>query len=681
MGVMVPNGLLAPNDFDATFYFEGEIETFDLDSDNRTGAFFDIVGTGSYEPTAAKVGGGATLNVVGKPDGDDFTILTQNFSLTENGIDGDGDWLGTISDTTDTPSKLDRKNYEVDGKQGTWTPTNLPEEGKVFEFPNPVNGDYTDNFTCSNKRMLDGLEVMTCIAVSGEDEKMKFVPGEGSDLELLQVTFENYNDLGGPGVAPMWFDYRAEFTVGTEIGGVVDRVFNVTVYMGVPQLVYLDDRFNFTREYEGVVGGVNTATFINRYYDATGFRSGCVVTEESTEEFINIMGYLRIFETFYDENGTAIKPDENGDGFRDSYGIQSSDGCWASPTNQFGASDGTWEELVNVTYNVSRTTTEFEDGYYDPDEDGWGYDFFAPVCKTISYVDETCWVPAEDAAWPNAMHNPHIQSYTYMGEEVWDTTNAGVAYHFRANETGIQGNTGSLYQETLQTGLEMDFFEDVWIDPVTGTVLDQKYDIQIKVPNKDECSDTNFTTKETCEAGADGIAGDDDTTADTDESADDGTWIPYAYSKLMLRDIVANYTAEAKEGAADTANIQALAQYYQGNDVVVLTLNGAYTDKTVDEQISSQKESVDALTLGSKTLPSILIGGALISLLAGFYVYYQNGAPDLISLDDSGEGQAAETAELDSDENDKDSDSDEEVTGDEDKREMAIPEDETSEED
>ena len=62
-----------------------------------------------------------------------------------------------------------------------------------------------------------------------------------------------------------------------------------------------------------------------------------------------------------------------------------------------------------------------------------------------------------------------------------------------------------------------------------------------------------------------------------------------------------------------------------------------------------------------------------ISLLAGFYVYYQNGA--VVSLDDSGEDQAAETTESDSDENDKESDSDE------DKREMAIPEDETSEED
>ena len=645
MGVMVPNGLLAPNDFDANFYFEGDIETFDIDSDNRTGAFFDKVGSGSYEPTAATPGGGATLNVVGKPDGDDYTILTQNFSLTKNGINGDGEWLGTISDTTDDPSMLNRKTYEVDGKQGTWTPTNLPEEGKTYEFPNPVNGAYTDNFTCSDKRMLDGLEVMTCIAESGEGEKMEFVPGEGSDLKTLQETFESYNDLGGPGAAPMWFDYRAEYIVGTGVGGVVDRVFNVTVYMSVPQLVYLDDNFNFTTEYEGRVGGVNTATFLNRYYDATGFRSGCVMKDTSTEEYINIMGYLRIFETFYDDDGNLTNMsnpdfDSNEEGFRDSYGERSSDGCWASPTNQFGASDGTWEELVNVTYNVSRTTTQFEDGHYDPDEDGWGYDFFAPVCKTISYVDRTCWVPAEDSAWPNAMHNPHIQNYTYIGEEVWDATNAGVAYHFRADEKNISGNTGSLWQATLQTGLDMHFYEDVWIDPVTGTVLDQKYDIQIKVP-------------------------------------DDGT--PYA--NLMLRDIVANYTDEAKESAADTANIQALAQYYQGNDVVVLTLNGAYTDKTVDEQISSQKESVDALTLGSKTLPSILIGGALISLLAGFYVYYQNGAPGVVSLDDPGEGQAAETTESDSDENDKESDSDEEVTGDEDKREMAIPEDETSEED
>ena len=38
------------------------------------------------------------------------------------------------------------------------------------------------------------------------------------------------------------------------------------------------------------------------------------------------------------------------------------------------------------------------------------------------------------------------------------------------------------------------------------------------------CSDLISLNQTDCEAGIDGIAGDDDTTPDTDESADDGTW-------------------------------------------------------------------------------------------------------------------------------------------------------------
>ncbi len=92
-------------------------------------------------------------------------------------------------------------------------------------------------------------------------------------------------------------------------------------------------------------------------------------------------------------------------------------------------------------------------------------------------------------------------------------------------------------------------------------------------------------------------------------------------------------------------------------------MNGAYTDKTVDDQIESQKESVAALKLGSQTLPSILIGGALVSLLAGFYVYYQTGG--LVNATDLSESVA--------DGGPAESVLDEEVSEDEDKREMAIP--------
>ena len=565
MGVMVPNGLLAPNDFDADFYFEGDIQTFDLDPENGTGVFIDNVGSGSYDPTKAKDDGGATLNVVGTPDGDDYTILTQNFSLTSNGIDGEGTWLGTISDTSDNPSSLDRKNYEVDGKQGTWTPTNLPETGKTYEFPNPVNSAYTDNFTCVDKRTLDDVEVMTCTAQAAENERMVFVPGAGSDLELLQSTFESYNSLGEPGAASMWFSYISEQIVGTELGGVIDRVYNVTVYMEVPTLLYLENNFNFTTYYKGEIGNLNTATLQVKYYDATGLRAGCVIKDNSTDSHINVLGYLRTFEVKYD-NGTALDVD---------YGTQSSEGCWDS-----SSSDDFTQELVNVTYDVNRRTLQYVNGTTATEEGGDGFNFFSPICETISVISKDCWVPAANATWPNAMYGLHMQNYTFIEET---EVNGSLAYHFRANETDINGNSGSLYHPLLGN-LDMDYYEDVWIDPVTGTILNQKYDIQIKIPP-----------------------------------------IVFGLGGATLRDIVANYTQESIDEGISSAKRQALAQYYQGHEVAVLTLNGAYTEKTVNGQIESEQDKVSGYKLGTKTLPSILIGTSILSLAAGFYVYYQNG--------------------------------------------------------
>jgi len=597
MGVMVPNGLLAPNDFDADFYFEGDIQTFDLDPENGTGVFIDNVGSGSYDPTKAKFEGGATLNVVGTPDGEDYTILTQNFSLTSNGIDGEGTWLGTISDTSDNPSSLDRKNYEVDGKQGTWTPTNLPETGKTYEFPNPVNSAYTDNFTCADKRTLDDVEVMTCTAQAAENERMVFVPGAGSDLELLQSTFESYNSLGEPGAASMWFSYISEQIVGTELGGVIDRVYNVTVYMEVPTLLYLENNFNFTTYYKGEIGNLNTATLQVKYYDATGLRAGCVIKDNSTESHINVLGYLRTFEVKYD-NGTALDVD---------YGTQSSEGCWDS-----SSSDDFTQELVNVTYDVNRRTLQYVNGTTATEEGGDGFNFFSPICETISVISKDCWVPAANATWPNAMYGLHMQNYTFIEET---EVNGNLAYHFRANETDINGNSGSLYHPLLGN-LDMDFYEDVWIDPVTGTILNQKYDIQIKIPP-----------------------------------------IVFGLGGATLRDIVANYTQESIDEASSSAKRQALAQYYQGHEVAVLTLNGAYTEKTVNGQIESEQDKVSGYKLGTKTLPSILIGTSIISLLAGFYVYYQNGG-GVASLDSMADAEpSVEATESGADESADDSDS------------------------
>ena len=86
------------------------------------------------------------------------------------------------------------------------------------------------------------------------------------------------------------------------------------------------------------------------------------------------------------------------------------------------------------------------------------------------------------------------------------------------------------------------------------------------------------------------------------------------------------------------------------------------------------------MKLGSQTLPSILIGSALVSLLAGFYVYYQNGGGAVSGMTAEASSESVEPDES-TDEPEEETKSDEEVAEDEDKREIAIPKEESSEED
>ena len=61
-----------------------------------------------------------------------------------------------------------------------------------------------------------------------------------------------------------------------------------------------------------------------------------------------------------------------------------------------------------------------------------------------------------------------MQNYTFMGEDPEYQVNGVPSYHFQANETDIC----CFYRQYLGD-MTMDYFEDVWVDPVTGTVLNQ----------------------------------------------------------------------------------------------------------------------------------------------------------------------------------------------------------------
>ena len=292
----------------------------------------------------------------------------------------------------------------------------------------------------------------------------------------------------------------------------------------------------------------------------------------SNADYINVTGFLNIFAIQYDENGTAIPTDYDNNGLK------------ADENSTFQ------EALVNTTYNVNRISLQYlqADG---PDS----FTFFSPTCETISIVDSTCWVPAENQSWPNPFSSLktvpgsgnaitgeadpagiYMQNYTFMGEDPEYQVNGVPSYHFQANETDIC----CFYRQYLGD-MTMDYFEDVWVDPVTGTVLNQHYDVQLRFP------------------------------------------LPFGPG--IIRDIDAKFTEEQINASISSAKLQALAQYYQGHEMVVLTLNGAYTEKTVDGQIDAEKDKVASYTLGTVTLPAILIGLAMVSLMAGFYVYYQTG--------------------------------------------------------
>jgi len=635
MGVYVPNAMKFSDDFDVNIYFDGTIDTFDFDAETGTGAFVDNVGTGSYDPTATKNEGGATLNVVADPSKstDDYTHLSQNFSLTTDGLDGEGVWLGTIAESESYLHRSDYTSHTTIGgeaTQGTWTPNNPPEEGKEFKFANPVNSDHIDTFTCGDSQTIDGLEVLICTA-NETATKIPFTPSEGSDLHLLQTTIEGFSDAAGPGSAPMWFEYKSVQTVGKELGSNVNRLFEVTIYMTMPStLVYLNDNFTTVTYYEGVVGGIDTSDpfFGADYYNATGKKAGYVNSESSNANYINVTGFLNIFKIEYDENGTAKQTVYDN--------VDSED-----PNSTFQ------EVLVNATYDVNRTSLK----YLQADGSD-SFTFFSPTCETISTVDSTCWVPAENQSWPNPFSSLktvpgtgdpltgqgepagiYMQNYTFIGVDSEYQVFGVPSYHFRANETGIC----CFYRQYLGD-MHMNYYEDVWVDPMTGTVLNQRYDVQLTYD------------------------------------------MPFGPD--IIRDIDASFTEDQIADSISGAGRQALAQYYQGQDVVALRLVGQYTESEQANQIETAKENEAAKKLGTVTLPGILIGSAMVCLMAGFYVYYQNGGGisevgmDEPSSEPESSPEMAPTTEEDSTEEEAADDSSD---GDSDAEEESESDDEQSE--
>ena len=160
--------------------------------------------------------------------------------------------------------------------------------------------------------------------------------------------------------------------------------------------------------------------------------------------------------------------------------------------------------------------------------------------------------------------------------------------------------------EDQELQLLMDYEENVYLDPVTATVLDQDITILVTV---------------TFPWGTQQVA----------QSID----VAYTESQ-KLSSSSSRWTAEfgytfipGSPVRADNANF------------TIMTLKGGYSDAEVSDAKQTIEDTSSALS-SARTMPMILIGVALASLMGGFYVYYQNNQGDMSSgMDDSSSEEAA----------------------------------------
>ena len=160
--------------------------------------------------------------------------------------------------------------------------------------------------------------------------------------------------------------------------------------------------------------------------------------------------------------------------------------------------------------------------------------------------------------------------------------------------------------EDQELELLMDYEENVYLDPVTATVLDQDMTILVTVT-------LPWGTQQVAQS------------------------INVAYTDAQkLASSSSRWTAEfgytflpGSPLRADNANF------------TIMTLQGGYSDAEVVDAKQTIEDTSSSLST-ARTMPMILIGVALASLMGGFYVYYQNNQGDMSSgMDDSSSEEAA----------------------------------------
>jgi len=133
----------------------------------------------------------------------------------------------------------------------------------------------------------------------------------------------------------------------------------------------------------------------------------------------------------------------------------------------------------------------------------------------------------------------------------------------------------------------MDYAEDLYFDPYTGTVQNQVYNVTGYV---DADMSGNLTAADT-----------------------------------VVQTLNVQYSGEQQAAYAGSMGQKAFVQYYSARTIPVMVLNGGYTEAEVTESVDTATERTSNLKMADTYVPGLLIVLALGCLIGGFYIYYQEG--------------------------------------------------------
>jgi hypothetical protein len=472
--------------------------------------------------------------------------------------------------------------------------------------PNPFVSGHTNTYMFETTEDVDGLEAYVYVA-DETGTNIEYSPATTSPLHALST------ELG----ATFYISYYERVKVDSESGTTLDRDLDITVYATFPDfyaagnygLLYLTDGVHFPSEttYTGslfsaeagatmAIDAIKTTSVVTAM---PGPDNTMVDPTNDTHLLTNTAFAVNTQMPVVDSEGNFVLDSEGNITFRTV--DLNADGSLAAAATMF----------------VNRGTHQVGDGANFGDTfPHMGTNVSAPAFfpNPFNSSYNNMYTPTDAANWSGGLAHFTGVPINVFGEPT--DMSSGTLY-FYVNSTTYEplfvqeplpdsmlaANGGDYHTLTTIGGpfdsapIMMAFEENIWFDPFTGTVQNQIYNVTAYL---DVDGDGSLT------------AVDEGTMAALDASA-------------TVQSIDVEYTDAQKAAYPASMGQKAFAQYYSGNTIPVMVLNGGYTEAEVTESVDTATERTSNLKMADTYVPGTLIVLALGCLIGGFYIYYQEG--------------------------------------------------------